>query len=60
MKKNDLENKAVKQKAKKVDLSKLADKVNVIITKGNDKGQEYNVTKEMAIILINKGAAKLK
>jgi len=60
MKKNDLENKAVKQKAKKVDLSKLADKVDVILTKGHDKDSSHNVTKEMAIILINKGAAKLK
>jgi hypothetical protein len=50
------------KKESKVDFSKLGDKVDIIATgdKNMKKGQEYNVTKEMAIILINKGAAKLK
>ena len=59
-----MKNKEVKKKPakKKVDLSKLADKVDIIALGGKhlQKGKEYNVTKEMAIILINKGAAKLK
>jgi len=64
MEKKEIKNKEVKKKPakKKVDLSKLADKVDIIALDGKhlQKGRGYNVTKEMAIILINKGAAKLK
>ena len=64
MEKKELNNKAVKKKPvkKKVDLSKLADRVDIIALDGKHmvKGEKYNVTKEMAIALINKGAAKLK
>jgi hypothetical protein len=64
MEKKELKNKELKKKPakKKVDLSKLADKVDIIALDGKhlQKDKEYNVTKEMAIILINKGAAKLK
>ena len=64
MEKNELKNKEVKKKPvkKKVDLSKLADRVDIIALDGKHmvKGEKYNVTKEMAIALINKGAAKLK
>ena len=59
-----MEKKVIKTKPakKKVDLSKLADRVDIIALENKhlQKGREYNVTKEMAIILINKGAAKLK
>ena len=59
-----MEKKVIKTKPakKKVDLSKLADRVDIIAldSKHMVKDKEYNVTKEMAIILINKGAAKLK
>jgi len=51
------------KKEKKVDFSKLGDKVEIISTgqsKHMKKGEEYTVTKEVAIILINKGDAKLK
>jgi len=64
MEKKELKNKEVKKKPskKKVDLSKLADRVDIIAldSKHMVKDKEYNVTKEMAIILINKGAVKLK
>ena len=64
MEKKELKNKEVKKKPskKKVDLSKLADRVDIIAldSKHMVKDKEYNVTKEIAIILINKGAVKLK
>lgn len=63
VKANIMEKKKIKNKSlKKVDLTKLADKVDIIILsdKFNGKGTEHNVTKDMAIVLINKGAAKLK
>jgi len=59
-----MEKKVIKKKPskKKVDLSKLADRVDIIALEDKhlQKEKEYNVTKEMAIILIDKGAAKLK
>ena len=58
MEKKELKNKEVKKKPskKKVDLSKLADRVDIIAldSKHMVKDKEYNVTKEMAIILILK------
>lgn len=64
MEKKELKNKEVKKKPakKKVDFSKLADRVDITALDGKHmvKGKDYNVTKEMAIALINKGAAKLK
>tara|TARA_R110001592_G_scaffold76159_1_gene230058 strand:- start:1013 stop:1192 length:180 start_codon:yes stop_codon:yes gene_type:complete len=59
-----MEKKVIKTKPakKKVDLSKLPSRVDIIAldSKHLKKDKEYNVAKETAIILINKGAAKLK
>ncbi len=62
MEKNKLQNKSKKKTSKKVDLSKLGDMVDIVALKDKHmkEGSAYNVTKEMAIILINKGSAKLK
>jgi hypothetical protein len=64
MENKELKNKEAKKKPsqKKVDLSKLSDRVDIIAldSKHMAKGKEHNVTKDMAIVLINKGAAKLK
>ena len=59
MEKKKIKNKEVK---KELDLSKLPKTVDVVglNSKHLIKGKTYNVHKEMAIILINKGAAKLK
>jgi hypothetical protein len=60
MEKKVIKNKAIKKK--KPDFSKLGDRVDVIALESKHliKNKEYNVTKEAAIILVNKGAAKLK
>ena len=60
MEKKKIKNKAVKKE--KVDLSKLPSMVDIIALEDKhlEKDATYNVTKEMAIILIEKGAAKLK
>ena len=59
-----MEKKVIKTKPakKKVDLSKLPKIVEIVglDSKHLSKGKSYTVKKEMAIILINKGAAKLK
>ena len=59
-----MEKKVIKTKPakKKVDLSKLPSKVDIVALDGKHmvKGREYNVTKETAILLIKKGFAKLK
>jgi hypothetical protein len=55
-----IENKAIKPVS--IDWNKVEDGC-IIISLGNKhmmKGTEYKVTKEMAQILVNKGAAKLK
>jgi len=51
-----------KIKNKKVDLSKLPNIVEIVGLEARHlkKGAEYTVTKDCAIILINKGVAKLK
>lgn len=51
-----------KTKTKKVDLKKLPKVVTIVALKNKYlvEGKEYKVTKETAIILINKKAAKLK
>jgi hypothetical protein len=60
MEKKKLKNKAVKKE--KVDLSSLPAQVEILAlqSKHLTKGAIYRVTKESAIILINKGDAKLK
>jgi len=60
MEKKKLKNKAVKKEA--IDLNSLPNKVDIIALKDKHlkAGATYNVTKETAILLINKGAAKLK
>ena len=60
MEKKKIKNKAIKKE--KVDLSKLPAQVEIIALKDKHlvEGAVYLVTKESAIILINKGAAKLK
>ena len=60
MEKKKLKNKAVKKV--KVDLTNLADQVDIVALKDKHmkEGKTYNVTKETAILLINKGVAKLK
>jgi len=60
MEKKKIKNKAIKKE--KVDLSKLPAQVEIIALKDKHlvEGMVYLVTKESAIILINKGAAKLK
>lgn len=59
---NKAEKKAVDNKAEALDISTLPAEVTIIAT--SDKhlimGREYVVTKEMAKLLIEKGAAKLK
>lgn len=65
MEKKKIQNKKAKPGAKKVEIkkptkldeSKLKDRNDITLLKD---GKTYSVTKEMAIILINKGAAKLK
>jgi|TARA_R110001632_G_C11291678_1_gene412908 hypothetical protein len=60
MEKKVIKNKAIKKV--KVDLTNLADQVDIIALKDKHlkEGATYNVTKATAILLINKGAAKLK
>ena len=60
MEKKEIKNKSIKKK--KPDFSKLGDKVDIIALKSKHlvENQQYNVSKEMAIILVNKGVAKLK
>jgi len=60
MEKKKIKNKAIKKE--KVDLSSLPAQVEIIALKDKHlvEGAVYLVTKESAIILINKGAAKLK
>jgi hypothetical protein len=60
MEKKKLKNKAVKKET--IDLSSLPSQVDIIALKDKHmkQGGTYNVTKETAILLINKGAAKLK
>ena len=60
MEKKKLKNKAIKKET--IDLSSLPAQVDIIALKDKHlkEGAAYNVTKETAIILINKGAAKLK
>ena len=60
MEKKKLKNKAIKKEI--VDLSKLPVQVEIIALKDKHltEGKVYPVTKETAILLINKGAAKLK
>lgn len=57
VKKETTEKKVTEKKSTKLDESKLKDKNDIVLSKD---GKTYSVTKEMAIILINKGAAKLK
>lgn len=58
--KKPVENKAPKAVA--IDWSSIPAEVWIIGVKGKHlaQGQEYKVTKDMAQILVNKGAAKLK
>lgn len=60
MEKKVIKNKAIKKET--IDLSKLPSQVDIIALDGKHmkKGAAYNVTKETAILLINKGTAKLK
>lgn len=60
MEKKKIKNKAIKKE--KVDLSSLPAKVDIIALKDKHltEGSIYNVTKESAILLIEKGSAKLK
>jgi len=65
VKANTMEKKVIKNKAvkkKKPDFSKLGENVDIIALKSKHlkENKEYNVSKDMAIVLINKGAAKLK
>ncbi len=60
MEKKKIKNKAIKKE--KVDLSSLPAQVDIIALESRHltKGAIYRVTKDTAIILINKGDAKLK
>ena len=60
MEKKKIKNKAVKKE--KIDFSKLPAQVEIIALKDRHlvEGAVYLVTKESAIILIEKGSAKLK
>ena len=60
MEKKKLKNKAIKKET--VDLSKLPAQVEIIALKDKHltEGAVYLVTRDSAIILINKGSAKLK
>lgn len=70
MEKADTKNKAVKSediknkasKKDKIDFSKLGATVKIIALKGNTMkgGKEYTVSNNVAQVLIEKGAAKLK
>ena len=60
MEKKKLKNKAVKKET--IDFSSLPENVEVVGMKGNTlkEGVTYPVTKATAILLVNKGFAKLK